>query len=184
MKNRSWLGFVSALLLLGASRGAEENLKQLEKTAASLDEVVVQKKQKVQLYASGAVGKKTAEPLDLNRITTIVSTNLNIDQRTLKELLANDRKKLSEIVLAQQLGLKTSQPWRELLEKHQPGELLSRIQQEGETANTQKAMDSLLTELSFAALDQMAPDQAIGRPAAGTTGTNSSKSSAEAPKAK
>jgi len=149
----------------------------LLRTADELDSLASQKEvshERIQRPGFPPQQIKT-DPLDLKRISPLVASRLKVSENAVRDLLQNDREKLSELVMACELAKTTGQTWEELARNHGRDELIRMVEQRGLAPKIKPVLDELYTELSFALLDQMESAKAAGKPAGGEKGSAKSK---------
>jgi hypothetical protein len=162
------------LLLESAETTAEG---ALQRTADELDSLASQKEgshERIQRPGFPPQQIKT-DPLDLKRITPLVAARLKVSENAVRDLLQNDREKLSELVMACELAKTTGQTWEELANNHSPAELIRMVEERKLAPKVKPVLDELYTELSFALLDQMENAKATGKPPGGEKGSAKSK---------
>ena len=162
------------LILESADTTAEGTL---QRTAEELDSLASQKQvshERIQRPGFPPQQIKT-EPLDLKRISPLVASRLKVSENAVRDLLQNDREKLSELVMACELAKTTGQTWEELVRNHGRDELIRMVEERGLAPKIKPVLDELYTELSFALLDQMESAKAAGKPSGGEKGSAKSK---------
>lgn len=156
---------------------SQEATNVLKSTAESLDNLVSQKRvvyKEINKPGFKPVRKKVP-PVSLKRITPIVATQLNIPQDQVNGLLKNDRKKLSEVVLARTLAESSGKTWQALLAEHDQDTLFRLAEERQVTPKVKNTLDSLYTELSFVAFDSFDDTRTVGRPAPSAKGSGQAK---------
>ena len=162
-------------LILESADGPAEGT--LQRTAEELDNLVSQKH--VQYERTQRPGfppqQIKTDPLDLKRISPLVASRLKVSENAVRDLLQNDREKLSELVMACELAKTTGQTWEELARNHGRDELIQMVEERKLAPKIKPVLDELYTELSFALLDQMESAKAAGKPSGSEKGSAKSK---------
>ena len=149
----------------------------LLRTAEELDRLSSQKEvshERIQRPGFPPQQIKT-DPLDLKRISPLVASRLKVSESAVRDLLRNDREKLSELVMACELAKTTGQTWENLARNHGRDELIRMVEERELAPKIKPVLDELYTELSFALLDQMESAQGTGNPPGGEKGSAKSK---------
>ena len=103
----------------------------LLRTAEELDKLTSQKDvpyKRIQRPGFPPQQIKT-DPLDLKRISPLVASRLKVSETAVRDLLQNDREKLSELVMACELAKTTGQTWEKLARNHGRDELIRMVEE-------------------------------------------------------
>lgn len=153
---RTWIKILGVSAAALITVGASPQVTEIQRVALSLDELISQKPraETVEIIQNGKKKKKTVLPVDLSLVLPPVARKLDIPEDQIRELLRDDREKLSRIVYARLISRKTNEPWKQILKNSKNADLLARTQEIGLTlANVEQTMETVYNEVSFAALD-------------------------------
>ena len=133
--------------------GAEHELKALQSTARSLDELVSAKQTEIVVFSNGRTQKQKAPSFDLKRATPILAEMLQIEQPVLHRTLQRGSAKLSSIAYARVLEAKTGESWQKWARKSEK-ELLRQMQRESIPMEAvHSVLKNIYTEMAFLSLD-------------------------------
>jgi len=169
---------VLGVLLSGATLMAEDQVtvKDVQTTAASLDSLLSQEKQKVAVFAQGAWVRGAKDPINIAAVTPVVGRKLQLEGSEVNAILQKDPTKLSELVMAKLLSDKTGKPWRDLFEGATEQSLIQQLQAEQvPLEKVESTLNHVFADVSFAVMDYESRNEAIGAPAGSEKGKNSSK---------
>lgn len=165
------------LILESAESADTPAVGALQRTAEELDKLTTQTEvpyKEIQRPGFPPQRIKT-DPLDLKRISPSVASRLNVSENVVRNLLRDDREKLSELVMACELAKTTGHTWEELARKYGRDELIRMAEERKLAPKIKPVMDELYNELSFALLDQMESAKATGNAPGGEKGSAQSK---------
>ena len=166
--------WIAAAILCGPSWAGDKEMAELKTTARQLDRLVSQ---------TNVVFKETTKPgfepvkarvppIPLERIARSAAPHLKLSESEIARLLAGDQTKLSELALARVIEEAGGEPWRNLLKEKNAERLYRLIEERMLLEKVTSILDELYIEMSFAALDQLEGESAIGiPPASGDGGT-------------
>jgi len=169
----SWPNFLTIFVLATVlTRAGDTNLLETTRLAGSLDELVRQTPPfPTQVLEKGKRTRREGLPVQLERITPVAAKILKVNEPELRELLADDREKLSQVVYACLLAEKRNKSWRGQLVNGE--DLYREVQKEIPVADLYRVLDHLYVELAFAALDS---------PVRGKRAAKTERSAGEVPK--
>ena len=153
---KNWVKVLALTATIVVSSAAPAQVVEINRLALSLDELVSQKAPvSSEIILNGKKVKRNIAPVELDRIVPIASRALQIEEPQIRELLKEDREKLSRIVYARLISTKNDASWSGLLRENGPSvNLLERAQAAGlPLTEIQAKFESLYHQLSFAALD-------------------------------
>jgi hypothetical protein len=170
---------IATLACAVAAFAAEEQvtLQDVRTTAASLDTLLSQNKEKVAVFVQGKWHEGSKDPINIASVTPVVARKLQLENSEVSQLLQNDPTKLSQLVMAKLLSEKTGKPWNDIIQGATEESLLQKLQAEQiPLEKVQSALNNIFADVSFAVMDYENRAQAIG------TAAGSEKGKAASPK--
>jgi hypothetical protein len=158
-----------ALLTLNAARA--EALLDLQRTAASLDEVASPVPRKMEVVKWGRVKLKEVPPLSQSQIASVLAKDLNLNQADIANALAQQHKP-SQIVLAKEIAAAGGKSWKDLIEAQPETALWDQAQDTALRSKLNESLEQVYADLAVLSIDKTYP--ASGRAPGSSKGKASS----------